>query len=129
MAFSKKRSTYNRNLILAKRLWIGQITREQQHALKDLSENYGLSISAGDVKLLENRWYVTYSGLIRLAQRRGCSGITVHLIKEASDWASSRWVFKATVYKRAKKFVGYGDADPSNVSRVVQGAELRIAET
>jgi len=26
-------------------------------------------------------------------------------------------------------FVGYGDADPSNVSAVVQGAEMRVAET
>jgi len=40
-------------------------------------------------------------------------------------------VFKATVYKSpgSKGFVGYGDADPSNVSSMVRGAELRIAET
>jgi hypothetical protein len=30
--------------------------------------------------------------------------------------------------KRAE-FVGYGDADPSNVSSLVRGAELRVAET
>jgi len=42
-----------------------------------------------------------------------------------------RWVFEATVFKSpsSKGFVGYGDADPSNVSSLVQGAELRIAET
>jgi hypothetical protein len=40
-------------------------------------------------------------------------------------------VFKAIVYKRrgGNKFVGYGDADPSNVSPVVRGAEMRVAET
>jgi len=40
-------------------------------------------------------------------------------------------VFRATVYKSAgsRGFVGYGDADPSNVSLSVQGAEMRIAET
>jgi hypothetical protein len=40
-------------------------------------------------------------------------------------------VFKATVYKRSgsKGFVGYGDADPSNVSSMVHGAEMRVAET
>jgi hypothetical protein len=40
-------------------------------------------------------------------------------------------VFKAIVYKRSgeKGFVGYGDADPSNVSPLVQGAEMRVAET
>jgi hypothetical protein len=30
---------------------------------------------------------------------------------------------------RYKRFVAYGEADPSNVSSLVQGAELRIAET
>jgi hypothetical protein len=40
-------------------------------------------------------------------------------------------VFKATVFKSlsSKGFVGYGDADPSNVSTLVHGAEMRIAET
>jgi len=35
------------------------------------------------------------------------------------------------VYKSpgSKGFVGYGDADPSNVSTLMQGAEMRIAET
>src|SRR3984893_4080894 len=131
MAIPRKKAWYTRNLSLAKQLWFGQINREQKYTLKFLTESYGLSIAAGDVRLLENRWYVTHSGLIRLAQRRGCSGITVHLIKDVSDWSSSRWVFRAIVYKknRAKKFVGYGDADPSNVSSVVNGSELRVAET
>jgi hypothetical protein len=40
-------------------------------------------------------------------------------------------VFKATVYKTptSRGFVGYGDADPSNVSTLVRGAEMRMAET
>jgi hypothetical protein len=48
-----------------------------------------------------------------------------------SDAALGRWVFKATVYKspRSRGFVGYGDADPSNVSALVRGAEMRVAET
>jgi hypothetical protein len=35
------------------------------------------------------------------------------------------------VYKsfRCKGFVGYGDANPSNISPLVQGAEMRMAET
>lgn len=131
MPSPRQKAWYTRNLLLAKQLWCGQIHREQKYTLKFLTESYGLSIAAGDVKLLDNRWYVTHSGLIRLAQRRGCSGITVHLIKELSDWASSRWVFRAIVYKKngTTKFVGYGDADPSNVSSIVSGSELRIAET
>ena len=50
---------------------------------------------------------------------------------EFSDPSSHRWAFRATVYKspRCKGFVGYGDADPSNVSALVHGAEMRVAET
>ena len=35
------------------------------------------------------------------------------------------------VYRSSKRrgFVGYGDADPSNVSPIVRGAEMRVAET
>jgi hypothetical protein len=42
-----------------------------------------------------------------------------------------RYVLKATVYpsKDSAGFVAYGDADPSNVSALVRGAEMRIAET
>jgi hypothetical protein len=40
-------------------------------------------------------------------------------------------VCKATVYssKGCSGFAGFGDADPSNVSLLVHGAELRVAET
>jgi hypothetical protein len=52
-------------------------------------------------------------------------------VPEFSDNAASRWAFKATVYKSrcCRGFVGYGDADPSNVSPLVHGAEMRVAET
>jgi hypothetical protein len=50
---------------------------------------------------------------------------------EFSDPGASRWVFKSIVYKsrHSRGFVGFGDADPSNVSASVRGAEMRIAET
>jgi hypothetical protein len=131
MASAGIQSGYRRNLRVARRLWFGQINQVQRLSLKSLSVSYGFSIAAGDLQLLENRWYVTHSGLIRLARRKGCSGIVVSLMTEFCDWASARWVCKATVYmrNRTKEFVGYGDADPTNVSSMVRGAELRIAET
>jgi hypothetical protein len=90
-----------------------------------------LSVAAGDLQFLDGRWYVTHSGLLQLASRRGCTGINTMLQDKLCDLAASRWVFKAVVYKRrpSKGFVGYGDADPSNVSSMMHGAELRIAET
>jgi hypothetical protein len=80
--------------------------------------------------LLSGRWYVSHSGLLRVAQRRRCKGISTELLESASNPECRRWVFKATVMKsKTNHFVGYGDADPSNVSFLVHGAEMRVAET
>ena len=81
--------------------------------------------------LLDGRWYVTNAGLLRLASRNRCSGIRVQPVREFCDASTDKWFFKATVYKSSKSrgFVGYGDADPSNVSSLVRGAEMRMAET
>jgi len=80
--------------------------------------------------MLDGKWYVTHSGLLGIAQRRHCWGITAELVDAASDPAHGRWVFRATVRKsEAKNFVAYGDADPTNISPLVHGAEMRVAET
>jgi len=114
----------------ARRMW-GPLGRDRMNELQSLVERHKLSILQGDVLLLANRWYVTHSGLLRCARRHRCSGIKTTLEPRFSDPAANRWVFRAIVYgsNRLKRFVGYGDADPSNVSSLVQGAELRIAET
>jgi len=86
---------------------------------------------SGDVKYFEGGWYITHPGLLRLAARRKCAGIHSRHVPEFSNSANSLWVFRATVFKSraCKGFVGYGDANPSNVSPLVQGAEMRVAET
>jgi hypothetical protein len=55
----------------------------------------------------------------------------VEPVKEFSEPTAARWAFKATVYKspECKGFVGYGDADVSNISPLVNGAGMRVAET
>jgi hypothetical protein len=80
---------------------------------------------------LENGCFVTHTGLVRLARRKRCRGIHVEAVDSLCDSAANRFVLKATVYpsKESAGFVGYGDAEPSNVSLVVRGAEMRIAET
>jgi hypothetical protein len=107
------------------------LSGHQLQALKSLTEHYGFAIALSDLLLLDGGWYVTHAGLLRLAARGRCNGIRVEQVRHFCDPAASRWVFKVTVYKSpsSKGFVGYGDADPSNVSLMVQGAELRIAET
>jgi hypothetical protein len=88
-------------------------------------------MALGDFTYLDERLYVTHSGLLSLASRKRCLGIHVQQVHESCDPSSGRWVFKATVYKSpgSKGFTGYGDADPSNVSSLVRGAEMRVAET
>jgi hypothetical protein len=99
--------------------------------LRELTCNFLLSLKYGDLLLLGAGWYVTHAGLIRLAKRCHCSGIQVQPARQLSDHASGRYAFRATVYKSShcRGFVGYGDADPSNVSPRVHGAEMRMAET
>ncbi len=96
-----------------------------------LAKRYRFSVELGDLLWLDEHWYVTHSGLIRLARRNHCAGIHVEPAAELSDPTGSRWAFKATVYKSrtCRGFDGYGDADPSNVSPIVRGAEMRVAET
>jgi hypothetical protein len=128
-AVSQLRTLVRANVKFARLLWGGlqPITRAQ---LEELTVRHGLEITAGDLRLLDGTWYVTHAGLLRLSVRRRCAGIRTAAIRQFSDSSANRWVFKATVYtSRSKRFVGYGDADPSSVSPLVRGAEMRIAET
>ena len=117
------------NLRAVKELY-PHVTNSQLLTLRELSGTLGLSVRSGDLLMLDARWYVTHSGLLRIAQRRRCSSITTELAEGASNPSEGRWVFRATVVKSGTdRFVGYGDADPSNVSARVHGAEMRVAET
>jgi hypothetical protein len=99
--------------------------------LKELTTDHLLCVALGDLILLEGCWYVTHTGLLRLARRKRCSGIRVQPVRDFCNPNDGRWVFEATVFtsRDCKGFVGYGDADRSNVSSLVRGAELRMAET
>ena len=111
--------------------WPGRLDAIQKEQLTALVEQHEFSVAAGDLTLINRKWYVTHSGLLRLARKNRCSGIQTEMVTEFCDPAQSRWVIKAIVYKtsRSKGFVGYGDADPTNVSALVHGAEMRVAET
>jgi hypothetical protein len=87
------------NLHLVKQLYPG-LQQPDFTALRSLTQAFHLSISKREILLIEGKWYVTHAGLLQIATRRRCPGI------------------KFTVYKSlgSKGFVGYGDADPSNVS-------------
>jgi hypothetical protein len=116
---------------LAKRLWGARVSGSLLEQFKELVQTIGISVAAGDIQLLDGRWYVTHSGLLRLARRKRCVGIDTAAISEFCDRTNGHYAFRVTVFtsRSCKGFVGYGDADPSNVSPLVRGAEMRVAET
>ena len=120
-----------KNIWMARRWKANHFGVLEIEGLRELTLKFGFSLSLGDLTYLGGGWYVTHAGLVRLASRKRCIGIEVQQVLESCDQSTGRWVFKATVYKNSKSrgFVGYGDADPSNVSTLVHGAEMRIAET
>ena len=119
------------NVRLAKRSAAGSLGTTALYNLRDLTANFRFSMALGDLLYLNGKWYVTHAGLLRLARRNRCSAIQVAAVRELCDPDANRWVFKAHVrtFGGLNRFVGYGDADPSNTSSLVRGCELRVAET
>src|SRR5216684_9346150 len=89
---------FRSNLRHARSIW-GGLRASTIRSLRDLSYAHALSVAAGDLQLLEGRWYVTHAGLLTIATRSGCSAITSALDHSASEPSIARWVFKATVYR------------------------------
>jgi hypothetical protein len=109
----------------------GRLLPDAKRELKAVTKRFGLSIERGELQLLGGRWYITHSGLLTISQKNGCLGIETEPLSDFCDPIARRWIFRATVYKapNSTRFIGFGDADPSNVSGLVAGAEMRIAET
>jgi len=113
------------------RVWAGRLSTADLSKLAQLTRTLGLCVSTGEILYIDGNWYVSHAGLLRIARRQHCLGIRTALQERQCDLTANRWVFRATVYtsRSSRGFVGYGDADPSNVSPLVRGAEMRIAET
>lgn len=122
------------NLRIVKKLYPG-LSKEDFSRLRDLTCTLHLSVSKGELLYIQHGWYVTHGGLLQIALRRRCAGIHTVVQEHLCNVETGRWVFKAVVRKSSSRsshstnFSGYGDADPSNVSPLVRGAEMRIAET
>jgi hypothetical protein len=121
---------FKQNKKFAKEIW-GVTTAKALVALKELTKTHSLSVASGHLLFLNGGWYVTHAGLIQLAARKHCAGIRVSPVQQFCNPSTGLWTFKSTVYRSSvcKGFIGYGDADPSNVSPLVHGAEMRVAET
>ncbi len=122
---------FRSNARFARSRWKCDLNQFALKSLEVLTNQYQFSIAEGDLIWLDRGWYVTHTGLVRLASRNRCAGIHTKPVPDFCDPQTQRWSFEATVYKTkaCRGFVGYGDADPSNVSSLVRGAEMRVAET
>src|ERR1700674_526193 len=101
---------YKWNVRIARVRWGLNANRTALQILKIYSRKYRFSIAAGDLLFLEQSWYVTHAGLLRLSVRRRCSGIEVQPVAELWNPRLNRFAFRATVFKSDsfKGFVGYG---------------------
>jgi hypothetical protein len=108
MLTTKSATLCRRNQKLSRQKWGLERNHPLLAALKSLTEDFALSVSAGDVILLQSNWYVTHAGLLRIAKRNRCSGMRVQFIQELSDTAAHRFAFEATVFKSktCQGFVG-----------------------
>jgi hypothetical protein len=86
-------SNFAREARLAKSL-CGDLSKTALKSLESLVGRHQLSLVDGDLKYLNSGWYVTHSGLLRLAERRHCGGMDVRPVLKSSDPTSSRWVFR-----------------------------------
>jgi hypothetical protein len=122
------RRLWRENVRFARQEWGKNLSTQ---FLKNLTRDFELSVRSGDLQIVNSMWYVTHTGLLAMARRKRCSGIHVEAVDSLCDSAANRFVLKATVFpfKGSSGFVGFGDADPSNVSPLVRGSEMRVAET
>ncbi len=77
----------------------------------------------------QGRQFVLVAGLLDLAHQEGLDVIETTMVQAANDENGLRYIFKATVHTKRGTFTGYGDADPSNVSRAMLSVTCRFAET
>ncbi|MCI0623222.1 MAG: hypothetical protein L0387_16460 [Acidobacteria bacterium] len=122
--------SHQSNVGLAQSRW-GTIPEIALIGLGELTKKYKLSVALGDLHYFDGRWYVTHSGLLRLARRERCVGIRVQVVSEFCDPDAGRWVCKATAFtsSNCRGFTGFGEADRADLPPELRGAAMRIAET
>jgi hypothetical protein len=74
--------------------------------------------------------FVLFAGLLDLAHRSGLRGITTSIAQIGDATNGQRHVVLAVAdMGDGRQFCGIGDADPSNVSKMILPSALRMAET
>ena len=87
---SKESDLVAENLRFAKKVLSQGLSRILLDQLREITRDFSLSLRFGDLLLLSGGWYVTNTGLMRLAKRCRCAGIQVQPVRQLSDQASNR---------------------------------------
>lgn len=79
---------------------------------------------------LKGKEFVTFNGLMDLAHQMKLKSITTELIQVPNEDNGNQCIMKAVATTEdGKVFEGYGDADPTNVNRMIARHLIRMAET
>lgn len=71
-----KTHSLHQNLRFARKRWGTELGRATLESIRRYSKEFQFSIAAGDLLYLERGWYVTHTGLIRLATEIVARGFT-----------------------------------------------------
>jgi len=74
---------------VARQTW-SDLGAARMRDLRALLVRYKFSVALGEITRIDNHWYVTHAGLLRLASRRRCHGINTSLRERLCDPAASR---------------------------------------
>lgn len=79
---------------------------------------------------LQGKDFITYPGLIDLAHQMKLKSITTEIIQLPNEDNNNQCIVKAVATTEDDKiFEGYGDADPTNVNRMIGKHLIRMSET
>ena len=82
---------------------------------------------------LQGKEFVKYEGLLDMAHQKGLKSIQTQLVEAPLESNGNRCIMYAnvscTVDGKTNSYSGYGDADPSNVNKMVSRHIIRMAET
>src|ERR1700733_3301973 len=81
---------WRRNSKLASSTW-GKISQDGLRQLKLLTTQHSLSVNAGDLQLLNGRWYVTHAGMLGIARKKRCSAISTTIVEALCNVSAHRW--------------------------------------
>lgn len=87
------------------------------------------SINEKFIVNLQGKDFVTYEGLLDLAHQKGLKSIKTEIIQLPTNENNNQCIIKAVATTEDKHFEGYGDADTSNVNRMIAKHIIRMAET